>query len=291
MKNQTMTNSGTDGSLTGSGKRFGLNGFTRAFSSKTALFAMCAIVFSLSTNLVSALGIVVPAYFYPAPGSTGSNYWKMMAQASAKVPLVAVANVGNGPGTIVDMNYSNAIACLRTNGGSVFGYVATGYTSSNIVNVEAQVDLWHSFYNLDGIFLDEMTSDTNVAHYQYYDTIYNYIDSKYGAEYSIMGNPGVQTQKPYLALPTADILCTYEGYTGYTNYVTPSWTTNYQSVQFLQLVYSVTNSATMSNYVAIAQNRNVGWIFVNDSGTSYVWDDLPNYWTNEVNYVRKLNGH
>src|ERR1035437_9157226 len=248
---------------------------------------LAATALFLSTNLAGALGIFVPAYFYPAPGSAGSSYWAALAKAANKVPLIVIADIGSpgGPGNSIDMNYSNAIFNVRNNGGKVFGYVDTSYASISESVVTNQVATWHSFYNIDGIFLDQMTDDTNWTHLSYYETIYNDINALFPNLYLVSGNPGTQTQKPYIALPTVDMVCTFENYVGYTNYVTPSWVTNYPAKQFIQIPYGVTNASVMSNYVAIAQTRNVGWIYVNDRG----WGSLPSYWTNEVNYVRKLN--
>ena len=70
-------------------------------------------------------GIIVPAYQYPTAGTL----WMECAQASSRVPLVAVMNPANGPGSVVDPDYVAAAGSVRSAGGRVIGYVFTSSAS------------------------------------------------------------------------------------------------------------------------------------------------------------------
>src|SRR6185436_5752824 len=81
----------------------------------------------------------------------------------------------------------------------------------------------------------------------------------------------------------------FEVNTGYSNHVVDAWVTNHLARQFCHLPYAVASAATMTNYVNLAVARNVGWIYVTCDSGANPWDTLPDYWTNEVSYVRSLN--
>jgi hypothetical protein len=228
------------------------------------------------------MGIVVPAYFYPGP------LWDRMNWAAGRVPLIAILNPNSGPDTSQDPQYVAAVNSLRAGGGKVVGYVSTSYTTRTTNAVKTDIDRYYSFYAMDGIFLDELTNDSNTSHLNYYAALYQYIRTK-GTNALVLGNPGINTQEAYLTRPCADLLVTFEVDTGYSNYVADAWVTNHLARQFCHLPYAVAGAGTMTNFVNLAGARNAGWIFVTDDGGSNPWDTLPAYWTNEVNYVRFLN--
>jgi hypothetical protein len=225
------------------------------------------------------MGILVPAYFYPPAGWEGLNF------AASRVPLVVIVNPDSGPGAARDPNYAAAVNRLRAAGGKVIGYVHSSYAARDTNAVEADIRTFFNFYPLDGIFIDEMASDANTHHYDYYAGLYQFIRTR-GTNLLVMGNPGTTTQEPYLA--TVDALLTFENFAGYSHYVADTWVTNYPAWRFCHVIYGVTNAATMTNDIDIAARRNVGWIYVTDDASN-PYARLPVYWTNEVNYVRSLN--
>jgi hypothetical protein len=227
-------------------------------------------------------GIVVPAYFYPG------SLWGSMNWAASRVPLVAIVNPNSGPDTTQDPEYVAAVNSLRAAGGKAIGYVSTSYTTRATNAVKTDIDRYFSFYAVDGIFLDELTNDSNTNHLNYYSALYQYIRTK-GTNLLVIGNPGINTQETYLTRPCADVLVTFEVDTGYSNYVADAWVTNHLARQFCHLPYAVASAATMTNFVNLANARNAGWIYVTSDGGANPWDTLPAYWTNEVNYVLSVN--
>jgi len=230
------------------------------------------------------LGVLVPAYFDPATGSA----WDSLNQAAQRVPLIAIMNPNNGPSTSSDAAYRRALSALRNAGGQVIGYVYSSYTARAIGEVKTDIDRYDSFYTIDGIFVDEMTNDSNASHLAYYAELYRYIKSK-RSSYLVMGNPGINTLERYLVTPVTDALVTFESNVGYTQYVPDAWTQTKEATAFSHLCYSVAAPTTMTNYVLLAVARNAGYIYVTDDLGNNPWDTLPTYWDVEVSLVESLN--
>lgn len=232
-----------------------------------------------------ALGLVVPAYFDPDQSSAA---WSALNQAAQRVPLVAIANPDSGPTASRIASYTRAINALRAAGGKVIGYVSSSYAQRAIGLAKLDVDRYDSFYTLDGIFVDELTNDSDVTHLAYYQELFQYIRSK-RSTYMVIGNPGTTTLLSYLTRPTVTGLVTFENNSGYDGYVPDAWTQSRPSDVFTHLCYAVPNLLTMTNYVQLAVKRNAGNIYVTDDSGSNPWDTLPSYWTNEVNLIEQIN--
>jgi hypothetical protein len=244
---------------------------------------IAAIGFALTTGLKAApVGILVPAYFY------AGSLWDDMNRAATRVPLVAIMNPNSGPDTAQNPDYVTAVNSLRAAGGRVIGYVYTSYAARDTNAVKTDIDRYFNFYSVDGIFLDEMTNDSDTNHLNYYAAVRQYVQTK-GTNLLVAGNPGINTQETYLTRSAADVLVTAEVGTGYAALTVDGWVTNHLARQFCHLPYNVPDAATMTNYVSLAAGRNAGWIYVTDDVLPNPWDTLPAYWTNEVNFVRSLN--
>ena len=169
------------------------------------------------------------------------------------------------------------------------GYVYTGYGTRSITEVKTDIDLYDAYYNINGIFLDEADNTTN--HLAYYTNLYAYIKSRSNLT-EVVINPGIGTDKGYLYTPACDTAVIFEIDQGWPAYVPDNYVTNYPAERFCALLYNVTNEATMRQYVDLAVQRNVGYIYVTNDKGANPWDSIPTYWTNLVNYVaayRNLN--
>ena len=256
------------------------------YKGRRSICLLLATMLTTLTTYSAPLGIMVPAYFYPSSG----GYWNSLNFAASRVPLVAIMNPDSGPGASQDSTYVQALAKLHQAGGKVIGYVYTTYGTRSLADVEADIDLYLSFYALDGFFIDEMTNDENTNHLNYYAAIYQYIKAQ-GTNYGVTGNPGSNTQEDYLTRPTDDSLMIFEDNgTNYGSFTPSSWVANYPAQQFVHLPYGVATATTMSNYVGLAVSRNAGWIYITDDTLPNPYDTLPSYWTNEVNLVQSFNG-
>lgn len=238
-----------------------------------------SLAFCLSLN-AQATDILVPAYFYPSSDPNSSFWDEMTVAASQGVGITAIMNPNSGPSTAVNSDYTAAINAFRAAGGTVIGYVSTAYGARDASAVLADVNAYQNFYQIDGIFLDEMHNTADKL--SYYQTLRADI-AGINASYKVVGNAGTNTLEGYMN--TADVLVTFENQTGYSTYTPDSWTSNYSANRFAHLLYNVNNASDMQANLALAASRNVGYLYITDDNGANPWDTLPSYWHAEVTAV------
>lgn len=243
---------------------------------------LAAVVAQVSLTRAMALGVLVPAYFGAGAG------WDSLNAAAERVPLIAILNPNSGPGNAVNSGYAAAVKALRQSHGRVIGYVHTSYATRPVEQVRTEIDRYYSFYELDGIFVDEMTNDSVADHLAYYQSLYAHVKAK-DRSHIVIGNPGSRAPAAYVTRPVVDTLVTFENRTGYDNYVPDPWTKTQPAAALAHLCYSVANAQTASNYVNLAVARNAGFIYVTDDGGNNPWDRLPSYWAEEIAQVEQIN--
>lgn len=243
------------------------------------------VLLNISAGGAMALEIVVPAYFYPSNDSD----WDRMNAAASEVPITAIMNPNSGPGSGVISNYTNAVSSLRQAGGKVIGYVASGYGNRPLNAVLSEIDDYANWYDIDGIFIDEMSNTANSATLDFYEAIYTHTKNT-NANWDLMGNPGINTQEEYFTRPVADQLMVFESFgSNYTAHQPSAWNGNYPSDRFVNLLHTQSDEATALDYVDVADSRGVGGIFFTDDVLNNPWDRLPTYWDSFVDKVAEVN--
>jgi hypothetical protein len=209
-------------------------------------------------------GTIVPLYTYP----TDSSWSAIVSAKNARptVPVLAIVNPNNGPGSTVDGNYTTGINNLRSAGIKVLGYVATGYASRSEALVQSELDRWRSFYpGVEGVFFDEMS---NVAGQEdYYRRQDAYARSK-GFTYTV-GNPGTDTRSSYVGVVNTIIVYESAGAVPL-----PTWYQGFPRENFAVIPYRV--PSLDSAYVAAAK-QSVGFIYLTNDDLPNPWDSLPPY--------------
>ena len=197
-------------------------------------------------------------------------------RASSRVPLVAVMNPANGPGSEVDPHYVSASDSVRSAGGRVIGYVYTSAAEIPLDSVLTKVDRYREWYALDGIFLDGMAHDANPAHVAWYAALRDSIRAREPA-WLVVGCPGTNTLPEYLA--GADILCIFESDgESYFGWEPDAWVRDHPASHFLHLVHTLSSADSMRQAVARAWSRGAGWVYVSHDRLPNPWDDTPIYW-------------
>jgi hypothetical protein len=218
----------------------------------------------------SATGTIVPLYTDPSDSS-----WTAIGvakQAHPSVPVIAIVNPNNGPGSSRDASYSSGIGKLQVAGITVIGYVATGYTARGIAAVEADIDGWRSFYpTLQGIFFDEQSNQTGDE--GFYGTVSQYAKSK-GLSLTV-GNPGTDTGPTYVGVVDVGLIYESLGLPS-TNSLT-GWHTSYPRSNFGIIPYG----AALDHAFVQQAKAYVGYIYVTS-------DDLPNPWDTLTPYFADL---
>jgi hypothetical protein len=162
--------------------------------------AIALLVGSLIT-ISSLAAIIVPLYSYP-----GVDWNAIIAakQANPGVSMVVIINPDNGPGLSQDPNYVTGVNNLRAAGVIVLGYDHTSYAARPLSVVIADVNSYKAWYNLSGIFFDEMSNVP--GNENYYSTLNQYAKSV-GLPFTV-GNPGGTVPASFQG--TMDVIVTYE---------------------------------------------------------------------------------
>jgi len=235
------------------------------------------------------LGVLIPWYNYPIHWSTDYQ-WDDLAKAASEISITAIINANNGPGSGgPNADYEVGMSELADKVTTV-GYVQTGYGTRDISTVKAEIDEWANHWvshGLSGIFIDEMSNETNKL--PYYEELYAYILSKPGLE-EVHGNPGMSSEEDYVSTPATTGLVIFENYISeWPSYSTDSWVNDYDAAHFSMLVHTASTTSEMQTAIDLALERNIGLVYVTDDVMPNPWDRLPTFWQKQVNYIKSLN--
>src|SRR5437016_4241353 len=250
---------------------------SRSASIAVATIFLAGLVGAAATRTsfaaTSNSGVVIPLYTYPTDGSWAASL--QAKKAHPNVPIIAIINPSDGPGGASDSNYVQGVKNFQAAGIIVIGYVATGYASHGMSDLDAQISRYKNWYSVNGIFFDEMAN--NQGNENYYSTLNTYVKSL-GMTYT-MGNPGTTTLKSYVG--TLDSIIIYES-AGTPSLSYPASATFYPSYSksnFGFLAYSV---PSLDTSFETSTSTYVQWMYITNDGLSNPWDTLPSYFMNEV---------
>ena len=224
-------------------------------------------------------GLLIPLYVYPTDGGNIPEYLDLISLKNSyqTVPLYVIINPGIIPASTLDLNYETAIKRLKSCNTKIIGYVATTYTSAAVSYVKNQIDTWVNLYDIDGMMFDEMTSDINQSHYNYYTDLTDYCHTK--NLYPVIGNAGTTVPSGYFDNKSSDIFLVYEA-AGYTTEEVMK--NGYGAVGNYQL-YPYTNRAHLFHTVeyssvdlTIAQ-KYTGLLYATSDVMPNPWDTLSPY--------------
>ena len=216
-------------------------------------------------HAASQTGVMIALYTYP------DSTWDVVAQAKSahpSVPVVAIINPDNGPGSSRDANYVSGIQKLHAAGVVVLGYDATGYASNSASSVKSVMNTWKSLYNIDGIFFDEMANWSGEENY--YSGLTSYAKS---LGYTMtVGNPGTDTLPSYIG--TVDNLMIYENPGLPPLSALQGWHTSYDKSNFSMIAFGVNSIST--SFLSSASNY-VGYIDLTNDVLDNPYDSVPSY--------------
>ncbi|MDA4118595.1 MAG: spherulation-specific family 4 protein [Thaumarchaeota archaeon] len=223
-----------------------------------------------NSNTTSSAGVMVPLYSYP-----GSD-WNVVIKAKLAhptVPMVAIINPYNGPGSSYDPNYASGVDNLRAAGVVVLGYDRTSYGARSTADGIADINAYKSWYAVNGIFFDEMA---NVPGYEgYYSSLNSYAKSV-GFAFTV-GNPGASTVSSYIG--TVGRIVTYESEGVPDSSSLAAWTLGLPRNNFVMMAYGVSH---LSNSSLAAASDYVSYVYVTDEGLPNPYGGLPLYFSKLV---------
>jgi hypothetical protein len=257
---------------------------------RTTVSLAVALLLAMSMTMAFALrpsyaatttidsGVVIPLYNYP--DSTWTTI-AQTAQANPNVPIIAVINPNNGPGSSEDPTYLAGVQSLQAAGVKVLGYVATGYATSSysaLSSVESLANDYKVWYNVNGIFFDEMS---NVATYEsYYSTLNSYVKSD-GMTYT-MGNPGTSVPDSYIGILNNLVIDENQGYPSLSFITYPG----YPASDFSFIAYGVSYNAA---FVTSAASL-VGYMYIDNLSGGNPYSTLSSLFAQTVATLAAIDG-
>ncbi|WP_268541211.1 spherulation-specific family 4 protein, partial [Candidatus Nitrosotenuis cloacae] len=232
------------------------------------MLVTATLVTSQPAYSAASAGIMIPLYTYP-----GGTWDQVIAAKAAhpSVPIIAIINPNNGPGSSRDANYASGIQELQSAGIVVIGYVFTQYGSRSTSAVTADIDRYKSFYpQIQGIFFDEMLN--TLGGENYYLNLSNYAKSS-GFSFTV-GNPGTDIISSYVG--TMDNIIIYETGGLPSLNTLGGWHTGYDKSNFSYLAYGVGTLDT--DFVASSTNY-VSYMYITNDSLSNPWDSVTPYFT------------
>src|SRR5574338_1008562 len=218
----------------------------------------------------STTGIMIPLYSYPT--STTWNNVIAAKNAHPSVPFVVIINPNSGPGTSQNQAFVTGIQKLKDAGIIVLGYIPTKYAVRSSATVMHDIDLYKSWYAVDGVKFDEMTN--TVGYETYYSNLSDYAKS-IGLAMTV-GNPGADVPPSYIGI--VDNLTIFEnGFLPTLSYL-GGWHTNYDKSNFSSESYAI---PTLDQTYVSSASQYLGYIYLTD-------DNLPNPWDTTSSYLNTL---
>lgn len=224
-----------------------------------------------AASISSTTGIVVPLYTYPTDSSWSSLI--SVRHSYPSVPIIAIINPDNGVGSSKDSNYVSGVQKLKAAGITVLGYVYTNYGSRSTQTIESQIKDYKSWYGVNGIFFDEMSSSGSSL--SYYKTLSSYVKSLDLG--TTVGNPGTTVSTSLVGVFTN--LCIYEN-PGMPAVSQLNGYSSYGKGQFSYIAYGVGSLPGKSTVKNTANY--VSYLYITNLGGSNPYNGLPSYIMNEA---------
>lgn len=239
---------------------------------------VCALAIFIGVKVPDASAVVcqkmsIPAYFYPGP------LWTQAISGAPKVEIM-ILNPSNGPGTNQDPNYVKAVNSAKAAGIKVVGYVYTSYAERDMDTVKSDIDAYKRWYDVSGIFLDEVSS--SVEKLAYYQKISKHIKSGRGTFVAM--NPGVVPARGYITISDTTVIFE-DTYVAYTTWKPPSWVSNYPATKFTHLVYGVSSPKDIQDVISRSKSRNARYVYATNDTLPNPWDTLPSSWSTELKAI------
>lgn len=219
--------------------------------------------------------LFVPAYFY------ASSLWAQADRSGAALGFMILDISGVGAGSAPVPHFQRLVRQARAAGVTILGYSSTADGQRPASAVEADVRNYKAWYGVTDIMLDEVSGFPQQA--GYYRQIASYIHGVNPGS-SVWMNVGTYPQDPqYMSI--GNVMMVFEGtYAQYRDIQVPSWAASYPARRFANTVYA-TPGSDLGGALALAKQRNAGYVYVTDGTGGNPYGALPGYWSAEVSAI------
>jgi len=224
-------------------------------------------------------GVLIPLYSYPTNGA-----WSSLIedhQTYPSVPIIAIINPDNGPGTSMDENFFKGISNFQSAGITSVGYVYTSYGERNISEVESDITNYKNWYfesGLSGILFDEVSDYASTENY--YRTLASFVIAQ-GMNLTL-GNPGTEIPSSFIGI--LEIYNIYENAGLPSNETLSSSTKGYSSSNFAMIAYDVASSSVTESYVT-SVSKYVNYMYITNQTLPNPYTELPPYFLSLLSYL------
>src|SRR3989442_2779249 len=268
---------------------------TRIYTGLIAAILLFSVISSMphyasaaSSTGVTRTGVMISLYISPTSNTCGqyggpgtSNCYDAIISVHnlhPSVPMVAKVNPSSGPGTAPDATHLNGYNKLKAAGITVLGYVPTHYAADSIASKEILIDDYKNWYNLDGIFFDEMK---NSGAESYYSTLTNYVKNVDGMKMTVC-NPGTSVPQSYVGTCDTIEIAESAGLPSLSTLQSRTFYPNYDKSNFFMLAHD-TNSITQTDVTD--RMPYVGYEYITNDVEPNPYDTIPPYFLDEVAYL------
>lgn len=206
---------------------------------------------------------------YPLFGLPGQTWDDMISyrKAHPSLPWIAVINPQNGPGG-PNYVFETYVEKMKDANIQVLGYVSTYWSAAPLETVKADIDKYKEYFNVDGIFLDEMSNKPeDVEHYREITAYAKSVGMKY-----VVGNTGTDASPDYLGV--VDNIVISEGYGEPTLSRLAGWHVPHGRENFSYMAY---NRNTVDPQYIATSTYFASYIYVTDDYLPNPYDKLPSH--------------
>jgi hypothetical protein len=243
--------------------------------------------------LATAAGAQADAPPAPSPGATTAGcpgviipmygdvvrMWRHLIAAPPRA-TTAIANLGNGPGPSRDPQMAELFAQARAAGIRVIGYVYTNYGKRRLATVKREIDRWERWYPVDGIFVDNLSSD-GAGNFDYYRAVSRHIRT-WPSNFIVMNGWAIPE---YMAL--TDVVLMFEGpFSEFQGFRLPDWTQTFDASRFANIIYGVPGTDAMRSVFDEATRRNLGTLYVTDRPGRHPYFKFPTFLGSQDAYLQ-----
>ena len=200
-------------------------------------------------------------------------------------------SIGNGAGSTADQDWLKQVKIAKSFGCTVLGYVSTKYGARAEEAILSDLAKHVEFYNVDGVFLDEMTNGVgdNAQFVEQYRLLNIKIKELYGDSFWTVGNPGAATSEGVLSC--ADTVMVFESDADY--YLNPTWDihpsyyADYPRTKFWHVVHSVkSREQALAVLDKVSNKYRPAFFYMTDltfdNGASNPYASPPSQWLTDM---------
>jgi hypothetical protein len=220
------------------------------------------------------------------------------------VPIIVVINPQGGPGNSANPDFTIVVKNMQSAGITVLGYVTTSWGTRTVASIEADMLAYHSWYGVNGTYLDEMpnwnyNSPTGVYYYSgpdgefvpaYFATLTQY--GKSLGMTKVTGNSGADVPRDFIgSVNTIGIfenqfLPSLSPFAGWTSLAgLGGWHSGYDKSNFMFFSYAVPSLDPM--YVLGASDY-VGYLYITSGTQPQPYDTLSPYFDQLVSLLASM---